>query len=179
MALKKIKSKYKIIFADLDDTLISAHIPNTFPKGIWDMIFKFDILDIIKELNPEYLFIVTNQGGIPKYVNQDHFEGKCQYIADAIQEYTGIKTVEWTYCHSTDKDDPDRKPNPGMAITLTHCEHLYIEHGDFTKEDCLMIGDADGTEGTFSDSDKKFAENVFGGIDFISPKELLELKDGE
>jgi len=177
MPLKKIKSKYKIIFGDLDDTLISANEPNTFPKGIWDMVFKFDIWDEIKKLDPEYLFIVTNQGGIGKYVNKEHFEGKCQYVCDAIQEYTKIKNVDWTYCSTTDKDDPYRKPNAGMANTLVLTHNLFINK-DFNNEDCIMIGDADGTEGTFSDSDKKFAENVFGGIDFISPKELLEIKDG-
>lgn len=178
MDSRKIKSKYKIIFTDLDDTLISAHVPNTFPKGIWDIIFKFDIWDAIKKLEPEYLFIVTNQGGIGKYVDKEHFETKCQYVAYSIQEYTKIKNVDWTYCSTTDKEDPYRKPNAGMASTLTLSNHLFLNQ-DFNPEDCLMIGDADGTPGTFSDSDKKFAENVFGGIDFISPKELIEINNGE
>lgn len=174
MSSRKIKSKYKIIFTDLDDTLIKTHTGNTFPKGVWDMVFKFDVLDKIKELNPEYLFIVTNQGGIGEYVDKEHFETKCQYIADAIQEYTGIKKVDWTYCSTTDRNDPYRKPNNGMANTLTLSNHLFF-NTDFIAKDCLMIGDADGSEGSFSDSDKKFAENIFGGVDFISPKELIEL----
>lgn len=177
MPLKKIKSKYKIIFTDLDDTLISANKPNTFPKGIWDMVFKFDVLEEIKKLNPEYFFICTNQGGIPKYLNKDHFEDKLNYVISCLKEYLNC-TVDGIYCYTTDKDDPYRKPNVGMA---EHCLQVYnLKKGeDFEILDCLMIGDADGTEGTFSDSDKKFAENLFGGIDFISPKELLEIKDGE
>ena len=174
MSSRKIKSKYKIIFADMDDTLIQTYTKETFPKGVWDMVFKFDVLDKIKELNPEYLFIVTNQGGIGEYVDKEHFETKCQYIADSIQEYTGIKKVDWTYCSTTDKNDPYRKPNNGMANTLTLSNHLFL-NTDFIAKDCLMIGDADGSEGSFSDSDKKFAENIFGGVDFISPKELIEL----
>ena len=58
--------KYKILFADLDGTLIDTVSGETFPKGIWDMAFKFNVLDKVKELNPLYLLIVTNQGGIEK-----------------------------------------------------------------------------------------------------------------
>lgn len=175
MSSRKIKSKYKIIFADMDDTLIQTYTKETFPKGVWDMVFKFDVLDKIKELNPEYLFIVTNQGGIGCYVNLERFENKVAYVAAAIKEYTNIEIVDWTYCSSSDKKDEYRKPNPGMANTLVHSYNLFIERDDFKSEDVLMIGDADGSEGSFSDSDKKFAENIFGGVDFISPKELIEL----
>ena len=167
-----LKNQYKIIFSDLDDTLIKTHTKETFPKGIWDMEIKFDVLDKIKELNPEYLFIVTNQGGIGEYVDKEHFETKCQYIADAIQEYTGIKKVDWTYCSTTNKNDPYRKPNAGMANTLTLSNHLFL-NTDFIAENCLMIGDASGYPGDFSSSDKGFAENCFGGIDYIDVRDLL------
>ena len=56
--------KYKIIFSDLDGTLINTISGETFPKGIWDMRIKLDVLDAIKKLNPEYVLIVSNQGGI-------------------------------------------------------------------------------------------------------------------
>ena len=39
-----MKKKYKVIFADLDGTLIETLSGETFPKGIWDMKIKFDIL---------------------------------------------------------------------------------------------------------------------------------------
>ena len=55
---------YKVLFADLDGTLIETISGETFPKGIWDMQIKFDVLNAIKELNPEYILIVSNQGGI-------------------------------------------------------------------------------------------------------------------
>lgn len=41
--------KYKILFCDLDGTLIETLSGKTFPKGIWDMKFKFDVLDAIKK----------------------------------------------------------------------------------------------------------------------------------
>lgn len=60
--------KYKVLFCDMDGTLIETASGETFPKGIWDMKFKFDVMDAIKNLNPEKIFIVTNQGGIEKRV---------------------------------------------------------------------------------------------------------------
>ena len=57
----KIKS---VIFCDLDGTLIETISGEIFPKGIWDMRLKFDVLNAIKKLNPQYIFIVSNQGGI-------------------------------------------------------------------------------------------------------------------
>ena len=37
--------KYKVLFCDMDGTLIETASGETFPKGIWDMKFKFDVLD--------------------------------------------------------------------------------------------------------------------------------------
>ena len=63
--------KYKVIFADLDGTLINTISGETFPKGIWDMHIRFDVLDKIKEIKPKCLLIVTIQGCIEKgFVNR-------------------------------------------------------------------------------------------------------------
>ena len=64
----KLKNK-TVIFCDLDGTFIETISGETFPKGIWDMRIKFDVLDAIKKLNPEYILIVSNHGGIEKDVN--------------------------------------------------------------------------------------------------------------
>ena len=58
--------KYDVIFSDLDGTLINTVSGETFPKGIWDMQIRFEVLDKIKEIKPKCLLIVTNQGGIEK-----------------------------------------------------------------------------------------------------------------
>lgn len=42
--------EYKVLFCDMDGTLIETVSGETFPKGIWDMKFKFDVLDAIKRL---------------------------------------------------------------------------------------------------------------------------------
>ena len=53
----KDSKKYKVLFADLDGTLIDTISGETFPKGIWDMKFRLEVLDKIKELNPNVVYI--------------------------------------------------------------------------------------------------------------------------
>ena len=66
-----------------------------------------------------------------------------------------------------DKADPRRKPNTGML------ENFYKYACVKNKAECIMIGDASGKPGDFSDSDKKCAENF--GIDYIDVRDFLEL----
>lgn len=49
MMNENLKNK-KVIFCDLDGTLIETISGATFPKGIWDMKLRFDVLDAICEL---------------------------------------------------------------------------------------------------------------------------------
>ena len=165
--------KYKVLFADLDGTLIETVSGNTFPKGIWDMRFRFDVLDAIKELKPQCVLIVTNQGGIGKgFVNRRDFEFKMEYIIRSIKEYVGCYT-EYSYCESNDRSNHYRKPNTGMLERmLTRCQKHLFRSSDLTKDDSLMIGDASGKEGQFSDSDKKTAENF--GIDYLDVEDFIK-----
>ena len=60
-----------------------------------------------------------------------------------------------------------RKPNTGMF------EYLQKEFGKHEKSQMIMIGDASGKPGNFSDSDKKCAENF--GIDYhCCPVKILK-----
>ena len=78
--------KYEVIFADLDGTLIETISGDTFPKGIWDMKLRFDVLYAIKKLNPEYILIVSNQGGIERgLVDRGHFNLKLNYICQSTE----------------------------------------------------------------------------------------------
>lgn len=165
--------KYKVLFADLDGTLIETVSGNTFPKGIWDMRIRFDILDAIKELKPQCMLIVTNQGEIEKgFVNRRNFEFKMEYITRSIKEYVGCYT-EYSYCESNENTNRYRKPNIGMLESLLRkCPKHLFRSGNPTKDDCLMIGDASGKEGQFSDSDKKTAENF--GIDYMDVEDFVK-----
>lgn len=162
--------KYKVLFCDLDGTLIETISGATFPKGIWDMKLKFDVLDAIKKLAPEYVAIVTNQGGIVKgFVNKAHFDSKITFVRSSIIEYCKCYCY-FDYCISNDKNNFRRKPNTGM---LEEFYNDFYGNLNFNKKDALMIGDASGLEGQFSDSDKKTAENF--GIDYLDVNEFVKL----
>ena len=164
--------KYKVLFADLDGTLINTQSGEVFPQGIWDMRIRFDVLDAIKKLNPKCIFIVTNQGGIESgHVNECGFIAKCNYLKYIIEEYCGERIhVSFNYCKTNDKNNQRRKPNTGM---LEEFYHDYIGGLDFNKKHALMIGDASGKEGQFSDSDKKTAESF--GIDYMDVEDFVKL----
>lgn len=61
--------------------------------------------------------------------------------------------VTFDYCQTNNPDDAYRKPNPGMIIT-------YLFYKSASESDCLMIGDATGLPGQFSDSDLRCAQNA-------------------
>ena len=69
--LSELKTKnYKILFSDLDGTLIKTKLGKTFPEDASDYEFKKEVIDAITKLAPTCLFIVTNQGGIGKFVKK-------------------------------------------------------------------------------------------------------------
>ena len=165
---QEVKNK-KILFADLDGTLIETISGETFPNGIWDMRLRFDVLDAIKKLNPSYILIASNQGGIESgFVNALNFRAKSEYITRAIREYCGIECYAM-YCETNDKSDTYRKPNTGMLHSLL--EKYIGDDFDYIKQKSLMIGDASGKNGQFSDSDKKTAENF--GIDYMDVDDFV------
>ena len=163
--------KYKVIFADLDGTLIDTISGETFPKGIWDMKIRFDVLDKIKEIKPECLLIVSNQGGIESgFVDADNFRAKLEYITRSIREYCGCECYGM-YCETNNKSDLYRKPNTGRLHSLL--EKYVGDDFDYIKSVSLMIGDASGKDGQFSDSDKKTAENF--GIDYMDVDDFINM----
>lgn len=165
--MNEILKNKKVMFCDLDGTLIETISGEAFPKGIWDMKIRFDVLDTIKKLNPEYVLIVSNQGGIEKrFVDAHKFSTKLFYIVESIGEYCECYAM---YCDTNNKSDPYRKPNTKMLETLL--EDYVGDNFDFIKQKSLMIGDASGKEGQFSDSDKKTAENF--GIDYMDVNDFV------
>ena len=170
MMNENLKNK-KILFCDLDGTLIETISGATFPKGIWDMKFRFDVLDAIKKQNPEYVLIVSNQGGIESgFVDAQKFQTKLSYIIKAIDEYCECECYA-IYCATNNESDPYRKPNTKMLKTLL--EDSVGDDVDYIKQESLMIGDASGKEGQFSDSDKKTAENF--GIDYMDVDDFVKI----
>lgn len=166
--------KRTIVFADLDGTLIKTKSGRTFPKDNDDWVLREDVIDkIAKVINPTYLFIVSNQGGIPRgLVKEEEFKNKLETICDMISSRLNIH-VHGEYSATEDKNDPDRKPNPGM---LYECLAVFVEKTGkqlIANRNMIMIGDASGFPGQFSDSDLKTAENF--EIDYIDADELVKM----
>lgn len=164
----------KVLFIDLDGTLIKTISGKTFPEDISDFRIQLPVLDkIIEKLpNLKRFFIVTNQGGLKSDDDKGNFRAKLYAIENICESYLGNNLnnfygSDWMYCSSMDKADPRRKPNTGML------ENFYKYACVKNKAECIMIGDASGKPGDFSDSDKKCAENF--GIDYIDVRDFLEL----
>lgn len=161
--------KKKVLFIDLDDTIITTISGNTFPTDVTDFKIRKEVLDKIVEVFPTiyYVEIVSNQGGIPQFVDEQDFIGKIKAIESFMQKYLRNHTgrnifVNSLYCPSN-AEICMRKPNTGML------ESYY----SWKKSELIMIGDASGKEGDFSDSDKQCAENF--GIEYIDIEDFLKM----
>lgn len=165
------KRRYKVLFCDLDGTLIETLSGRAFPQGIWDMRFKFDVLDAIKRLSPEYVFLVTNQGGIALgHLSSSSFSQKLNYVCTVVSDYCGISQCSGAWCESMDPFDPRRKPHPGM---LWEVLRRYPAALRIPAQSYLMIGDASGLDGQFSDTDRMTAA-VFG-IPYMDVSEFVSV----
>lgn len=162
--------KYKVLFTNLDGVIINTISGESLPKGIWDMKFKFDVLDAIKRLEPEYMFIVSNQDGMRMgNVTTDHFNRKMKYVFAVIDEYCKDITIDGLYCGTNDKKDYRHMPNVGMLFYLIG---KYYHTAILDKSDMLMIGNADA-----SDIDKNTAENF--GIGYMDVNEFVKTYGGD
>lgn len=175
----KNKRQYrKALFIDLDGTIIEVKSGKKFPKDLKDWQFKPDILPRLKEAHEEgYLIaIVSNQAGIEKrnvtgnkkYPSSIEIDLKLNEIVHQICSYIKMDNVPHnivtSYCGYS--DSYFRKPNPGMAY------HIALEHGVLIHES-IMVGDASGNPGDFSDSDLQFANNI-NVKKYLDVKQFLE-----
>lgn len=159
----------QVLFIDLDGTIIETVSGKTFPIDVMDFKIRKKVLDKIIDTFPSlyYVEIVSNQGGIPKFVDECDFHAKIKAVEGFMQAYLRNHTtrnvfVNSTYCPST-KEEEFRKPNIGMLSS----------YSSWDKSKLVMIGDASGKEGDFSDSDKKCAENF--SIDYIDVRDFLKM----
>lgn len=155
----------KVLFIDLDGTLIKTISGKTFPEDITNFRIQLPVLDKIIEKIPNlrHFYIVSNQGGIGKFISEADFKTKIGAISDLCFYYLNERELlmYYIYCASNDKNDPNRKPNTGMLEKL--CHNL-----SYNKKEMLLVNLE-----IFSDSDKKCAENF--GIDYIDIRDFLEL----
>lgn len=162
----------RVLFINLDDTLIHTSSDNLFPTFIGDMKFDIGVLESIARLASAhgafgnkmlYVFIVSNQGGISAgFVDLHAFNTKIEFIAEAIRDYMRSRWIEnvevqFQFCTSNDKDNSMRMPNRGMFDMMRRA-YLPTELVD-DYNSMMIIGDDSGKEGSYSDSNRMFANN--------------------
>ena len=164
----------RVLFIDLDDTLIHTSSGDLFPTFIGDMKLDTGVLESIANLASAhgplgdktlYVFIVSNQSGISAgFVDLHAFNAKIEFVAEAIRDYMRNRWIEnvevqFQFCTSNDKDDNMRKPNRGM-FDMMRRTYLPTELVD-DYDSMMMVGDASRRKGNYSDSDsdKVFADN--------------------
>lgn len=96
-----------------------------------------------------------------------------------VEDYTDI-SVSAYYCDSNNKRNANRKPNIGMIKEyMDFIEYMNNDEDEEEKivyDTILMIGDASGKEGQFSDSDKKTAENF--GCEYMDVDDFVDKYKG-
>ena len=146
-------TKYnKVLFTDLDGTLIKPIKGTNFPIACWDVKFIFETLDAIKKYKPDCVVIISNQGGIKMgYVNEKFFKNKIQWISSCVAEYCDCDCF-YKYCPDFDIYNQNRKPNAGMIFE-------FMKENDNDSCSYQMIGDRI--------EDKLCAENAFIGFQYV------------
>lgn len=168
-----IKNK-RILLFDFDGTLIETASGNTFATDLTDMRIKMDVvnkaLDLMQENGVKVFAIVSNQGGVEAgFVSGADIEAKIEYVLRSVHDLAvkrGIRGVlyEKRLCYSNDEQNPMRKPNTGMIDDiLMKCKDTVMFSQ--LKGCSLMVGDASGLPGQFSDSDKVCAEKA--GVEYM------------
>lgn len=165
--------KKRILFLDLDRTLIETASGKKYPIGLWDMRFKMDVFEKLKKFYIEndvlIIRIVSNQGGVELgYTTYGGMNSKIQYVARCLEEYIEKGSnlerevcVSYMFCHKNDKNDPNRKPNTGMLKTVME-EDLGI------VEDCDLMFETEQKGGRFL----TFVNELYPDIDEKKYKEM-------
>ena len=127
------KTIKKVVFVDLDGTLIETISGSPHPQGVWDVKLRLNVFAKLNSSFPNmtHLFVVTNQGGIEKgYVNPDSFDRKFEWVLGCLSDWMKERReliVGGAVCPENDETYYRRKPNPGMLQDLV--KHFFPNGG--------------------------------------------------
>ena len=132
--LKKIDSSWTL-FLDRDGVLNhEKHLDYIY--NYHEFVFYDGVKEALAQFAKtfKYIFIATNQRGVGKglMTEEDLLDLHAKMNADIIKAGGRIDGIY--YCTSLSNDDPDRKPNPGMALKARQ----KYQDIDFSKS--IMVG---------------------------------------
>jgi D-glycero-D-manno-heptose 1,7-bisphosphate phosphatase len=159
--LNESVDKALAVFMDLDHTIIKPKSGKTFPINIDDWYFIPGVLNVMKKFQEDghMIIVVSNQGGIDfGYQTEEEIKTKFRNIKNEAKNQ-GVNIEKFYFCPSNDKENINRKPNPGMVRKASEDFGIDVENS-------IMVGDLD--------SDRQLAVNA-GIKTYYDIKEFLEL----
>jgi DNA 3'-phosphatase len=132
-----MKELQKVLFTDLDGTLIETKSGRTFPIHSDDWKFISETLTAIKDYYDRgyKIVIVTNQGGIESgFITEAIFINKIETICKRLESILKLQKNSVSYYYCPTMKGYNRKPNSGMVITA-------MEDYELTLRSSVMLGD--------------------------------------
>ncbi len=168
----------RILFCELNDVLVGPkwfspeggeEIFGLDPRGIYDLAPKYPVWDVIRQMNPEYVFIITNQ---PAELGTIEAQEMGEFIMETANQLARFLRLPSDRCRSFVKFGLGRnkftKPNTGL---LTEALRTIRDiNRRFTRDQIYMMGAQSGNLGE-SDVDIKTAENF--GIQYIPVRGIV------
>lgn len=123
------------LFLDRDG-VINHDKPNSYIYHAGEFSFYEGVLDALAYFNQafQHIIIVTNQRGVGKgLMKEEDLLEIHDHMLSQIRETRG-RIDRIYYCISLNNDDPNRKPNPGMA------SQAKAQYPDIDLSKSLMVG---------------------------------------
>lgn len=164
----------RVVFTDLLDVLIGSidgqgklGVP---PRGTYDVFLRRDIIERLRVISPQYLYILTNQGLQEGTESLERFLRMTKWVTACISEILGLplENVKCILSTSIDPTDPRVKPGTGLIeVALKELKPLGI-----VESDCIVIGSRSGFQYQ-SNLDAVMASKA--GIDYLDSQQLINL----
>ena len=168
----------RILFCEMDDVLVAPkwYSPNggdeiygLDPRGVYDLVPKFPVWDVIRQMSPEYVFIISNQ---PEEPGTIACQEKERFIADLESQLARFLRLPGERCRSFIKFGLARtkytKPHTGLLTEALRSVPGINKR--FSRDQIYMMGAQSGGLGE-SDVDLRTAQNF--GIQYIPVRGIM------
>ncbi|MCL1822212.1 MAG: HAD family hydrolase [Prolixibacteraceae bacterium] len=128
---------YSTLFLDRDG-VVNRQLPDDYVKSIDEFIFLDGAEEAFAILTKIFrrIVMVTNQRGIGRgFMNEKELDEVHAFMLKQIRLHGG-RIDKIYFCTAVDDDDPNRKPNPGMAMQAQH------DFPDIDFANSMVVGDS-------------------------------------